>query len=126
MNTIKKKMLLTITTIFGLLILFVLGYILHVLFSYNRLEDDLIIPIENVSQIEEIDISNEYTISTYNIGFGAYSQNYSFFMDTGETKEGKSVKGKYAKAVSNIEEPKNLEKIISEIKNTMCPKSNIP
>lgn len=119
MNTIKKKMLLTITTIFGLLILFILGYILHVLFSYNRLEDDLIIPIEKVSQIEEIDISNEYTISTYNIGFGAYSQNYSFFMDAGETKEGKSVKGKYAKAVSKEEVLFNTNGAIKTINDVM-------
>ena len=35
-----------------------------------------------------------YSISTYNIGFGAYTHDFSFFMDSGETLDGEKVTGK--------------------------------
>lgn len=38
--------------------------------------------------------------SSYNIGFGAYGPDYSFFMDTGEMKDGTKTSGKYGKAMS--------------------------
>lgn len=41
-----------------------------------------------------------YSVVTYNIGFGAYGPDYSFFMDTGEMKDGTKTSGKYGKAMS--------------------------
>ena len=103
MKLIKKKITLTIIYIFCLLVLLLVGYLLHVLLSYNRLEDNIIINVENTSTFDEINIDGEYNITTYNIGFGAYSQNYSFFMDKGVTVDDVKVSGKYAKAKSKEE-----------------------
>ena len=103
MKLIKKKITLTIIYILCLLVLLLVGYLLHVLLSYNRLEDNIIINVENTSAFDEINIDGEYNITTYNIGFGAYSQNYSFFMDKGVTLDDVKVSGKYAKARSKDE-----------------------
>ena len=41
---------------------------------------------------------------TYNAGFGAYSPEYSFFMDTGVMADsGKQVTGKYAKGMDKAD-----------------------
>ena len=36
---------------------------------------------------------------TYNVGFGAYSPDYTFFMDTGVMRDGTKTTGKYGKAI---------------------------
>ena len=62
-------------------------------------------------------IGAEYTIATFNIGVGAYDQNFSFFMDEGELSNGTKTKGKYAKAdseesvINNTNEAINLLKL---------------
>lgn len=47
-----------------------------------------------------LDVEQEYTLMTYNLGFGAYSDDYSFFMDTGKMKDGKATRGKHGRALS--------------------------
>ena len=89
----KKKLFKSIALFFGLIILIVVGYVIFILSSYYRIEDNLVLQIENEAELERVDVDNEYSISTYNIGFGAHSQNYTFFMDSGETLEGEKTKG---------------------------------
>ncbi len=36
----------------------------------------------------------------HDLGFGAYSDDYSFFMDTGKMKDGKATQGKHGRALS--------------------------
>ena len=48
-------------------VLIVAGYLLYVITDYKRIEDN-----------------KELKITTYNIGFGAYSHDFSFFMDGGK------------------------------------------
>ena len=88
----KKKILKSICLFFGLIILVIVAYVIFVFSSYYRIEDKQTLEIENNQSNDTIDVSKEYTISTYNIGFGAHSQDYTFFMDSGETKEGKETK----------------------------------
>lgn len=76
----KKKIFKSLLLSFGLNILFILGYAIFILASYNRIEDNLALQVENSASFDTIDINNKYTISTYNIGFGAHSQDYTFFM----------------------------------------------
>ena len=45
-------------------------------------------------------MNEEYKISTYNIGFGAYNQEYTFFMDEGYMEDGTKVVGTEASAFS--------------------------
>ena len=46
---------------------------------------------------------------SYNLGFGAYSPEYSFFMDTGVMDDGREVVGKYAKGMSKEDVQKNVD-----------------
>lgn len=70
----------------GVLLVFIIAYVLYVFLTYKRIEDNQnlhIIHKGNVLQ-ESMSLSKEYSVLTYNIGFGAYSSDYSFFMDGGK------------------------------------------
>ncbi len=90
-----------------LLILVVGSYLIYVVADYSRLPDDM--PLEVTSNSESVlDGEGTYSIVTYNVGFGAYSPDYTFFMDTGVMKDGKETKGKYGKAISKSDVEKNI------------------
>lgn len=69
--------------IFLVLILTVIIYVIYVLLSYNRIEDNRQLTIEGKSQYELIRSDKEYIAVCYNIGFGAYTPDFTFFMDGG-------------------------------------------
>ncbi len=78
------KMILKIAGIvLAAVVLAAIIYIAYVFIAYHRLDDAL--PLEAQGPAEAIaDTEVVYTITTFNIGFGAYSTDYSFFMDGGE------------------------------------------
>lgn len=115
----KKKLFKSIALFFGLIILIVVGYVIFILSSYYRIEDNLVLQIENEAELEQVDVNSEYSISTYNIGFGAHSQNYTFFMDSGETLEGEKTKGRWSKAKSLEEVSFNTSGAIKTITDLM-------
>ncbi len=115
----KKKLFKSVALIFGLIILIVMGYVIFILSSYYRIEDNLVLQVENESEFNQVDVENEYSISTYNIGFGAHSQNYTFFMDSGETLEGEKTKGRWSKAKSLEEVSFNTSGAIKTITDLM-------
>ena len=104
-----KITLLTLASLLGAIVLTVGGYVGYVAVTYSRLGNQ---PLEVTSRsslsLNQSDIgSKTLTISTYNIGFGAYDRDYSFFMDVGSYKEMYQsshdevvTTGKYARAVS--------------------------
>lgn len=94
----------------------VVGYVIYMQASYNRIEDFTKIDTKHPKQ-EQVKAGTPYRILTYNIGFGAYSSDYSFFMDTGEMKDGTKTSGTHARAVSREEEEKNTEKNLSVLKD---------
>ena len=84
------KTLLKITGIvLGILILALSAYIVYLYASYHRIEDNqaLVVeaPADDTSKGAETVLSTdtEYSALTYNIGFGAYLPDFSFFMDGG-------------------------------------------
>ena len=82
-----------------LLLLCVSGYVIYMQANYYRIEDHA--PLEAKNNPEQIlKTKEEYSAVTYNIGFGAYGPDYSFFMDTGEMEDGTATAGKYGKAAS--------------------------
>ncbi len=99
MDKIAKRLLFVISAIILIIVVSACVYILYVVLQYYRIEDNQIVETEN-NMIEQLIDGKEYSIVTYNIGFGAYDQEYSFFMDTGEMLDGTKVTGKYGKAVS--------------------------
>lgn len=58
-------------------------YLVYVVLSYHRVEDNLTLEIEG-NATKNAPVNTELSLLTYNIGFGAYSADYSFFMDGGE------------------------------------------
>jgi endonuclease/exonuclease/phosphatase family metal-dependent hydrolase len=96
------------------LVLTVGGYVGYVALQYYRIGDiDL-----DVYGIEDkkVELNTEYSMTSYNLGFGAYSPDYSFFMDEGVMKTGEKVTGKYAKGKSKADVQKNVDGQISVAK----------
>ncbi len=93
------KILKSILCLIGILVLVVGGYVGYVLLQYYRIDDNQTLNVEN-NVSNKVELNTEYSISTYNIGFGAYNQEYTFFMDTGIMSDGTVVSGEYATAVS--------------------------
>lgn len=85
------------------LILVAGGYLSYVSIQFYRIEDNLdltsgIIHSNNSIDSKDINSGTELSILSYNIGFGAYDQDYDFFMDVGEMMDGTVVTGTHAKA----------------------------
>ena len=92
----------------GLFVLTVLIYLLYVVCGYYRLEDNIVLNISNNNSVT-VSVDGEYNIMTYNVGFGAYSPEYTFFMDTGTMKDGTPTQGKYGTAISKADVEKNIK-----------------
>ena len=78
----RWKILLCIS---AALLLVVIGYIVYVLLSYHRIGDTLLTAENNAKSAEYCEVSPDapYSIMAYNIGFGAYEEDFGFFMDGG-------------------------------------------
>lgn len=89
MNKYLKVTLKTIGIIFLLLLILLGSYVIYFVGSYYRIEDNVTLTVENPAGAvdtpitERVQKNTPYTITTYNIGFGAYSDDFSFFMDGG-------------------------------------------
>ena len=67
------------------------AYVAYVFISYHRIEDNQPAAVDNSKAASEsLKTGEDLTITTLNIGFGAYVQDYSFFMDGGEESRAKS------------------------------------
>lgn len=101
MSNLIKKILMTVTSILVLLVVTILGYVIYMSVQYYRIEDahDLTGEIKNNTD-RIVSLNENYKISTYNIGFGAYSRDFSFFMDRGEMLDGTKITGTGSRAKS--------------------------
>lgn len=81
-----KKGIKIIGIILAAIILIVAVYLAYVFISYHRIEDKLELNPDTYGEAisSAIESDGTYSILTYNIGFGAYTSEYSFFMDGGE------------------------------------------
>jgi hypothetical protein len=73
----------------GVVVLVLGGYIGYVSLSYYRIGDTSLQVLNNqTAKLSVADIgTKEFKITTYNVGFGAYDRDYSFFMDTSVFKD---------------------------------------
>ena len=92
-------------------IVFALLFVLYLELSYYRIGDTNI-DIHN-NQEFYVSLSEEYSITTFNIGFGAYDREYSFFMDAGYMEDGSKTVGEYGKGISKENTLKNTNGCIS-------------
>lgn len=108
----KKSAIRALAAILILLLVFfltVMSYLVYLALDYSRIGDIDLDVHENTSQKLTLSHVEEETlsISTYNIGFGAYSREYSFFMDKASYKDAyvesqnrASTTGRYSRALS--------------------------
>ncbi|MCH3916849.1 MAG: endonuclease [Spirochaetia bacterium] len=92
-----KRILSVIGGIVIVLLLIIAGYFLYVMHQYYRIPDKQPLEIYNPVATAPLEKGKAYTAVTYNIGFGAYDPEYSFFMETGTMDNGQKTKGKYGK-----------------------------
>ncbi len=80
-----KRILKIFLIVIVSILLIAIGYVGYVLIQYNRIEDNVVLDIiDNESaKDEDIKLDTTYTVVSYNIGFGAYLQDYTFFLDGG-------------------------------------------
>ena len=94
-----KFLFRTVLILLIIAILTIGGYIAYLQINYYRIDDGVELPVSN-QRTESIKVGKDYTVMTYNIGFGAYDHEYSFFMDKGRMCDGSEVCGTYGKARS--------------------------
>lgn len=109
-----KTTIIVVVSLIAFLLVGVLGYGAYILISYNRIGDQTLEVIHN-STLETININEEYSCITYNLGFGAYSQDFTFFMDTGYDKNNQKTQGYYGKAKSKEEVLFNINGAIDSV-----------
>lgn len=110
-----KKILKVLLSLVLAFLLLIGGYVLYMQLKYYRIEDNQALVVQN-NLSQGLDTDTEYTALSYNIGFGAYSPEYSFFMDKGSMKGQKLQNGKYGKAISKEDVQKNTKGSIEQIK----------
>lgn len=86
-----KKIIKALFCIILVLILVVLGYAAYILIDYYRLDDNMeLTPVaaEEPKSSAMVPLGKELSVTSWNIGFGAYTDDFSFFMDGGEYSRG--------------------------------------
>ena len=73
----------------------IIGYIVYVFAGFHRIEDKQALDIQSTDETDAEAVSaptgRVLTVTSYNIGFGAYSDDYTFFMDGGKESRARSV-----------------------------------
>ncbi len=90
-----------------ILILIVSAYIAYVFLSYERIPDNRNLNIVGTcdNSVIKTGKKNVHHLTSWNVGFGAYTDNFSFFM----------AGGTYSRALSKDETIKNINSIIYEL-----------
>lgn len=85
-----KKALKVLGIIVIALVLVAVVYVAYMWFGYSRIEDNVVLTVDEGANNECVKTGEEYTIMTHNIGFGAYTQDFTFFMDGGKESRARS------------------------------------
>lgn len=75
------------------------AYYAYLTKQYYRIPDHKKLAIGN-KQKQVLSLGQTYRALTYNIGFGAYNQDFDFFMDAGTMLDGRKVRGHRGTAIS--------------------------
>lgn len=81
--------LIFILGLLGCLVVFIGAYVIYMQTHYYRIKDYQPLSIrQKLNHSNKLQTNTTYSAATYNVGFGAYNQKFSFFMDTGKMKDG--------------------------------------
>lgn len=79
-----KKILKLLTSVISFVLIVAVVYVCYVFFSYSRIEDNKSLAVSGAGNAETLKSGKEYTVATRNLGFGAYTADFTFFMDGGK------------------------------------------
>ena len=85
-----KKLLIIAASVLAALLLVVCSYLGYLVLSYERIPDMQELPIDRAGAKENAQLGKDYVIVTQNLGFGAYTQDFTFFMDGGTESRAES------------------------------------
>ncbi|MCW6674739.1 endonuclease [Aerococcaceae bacterium NML171108] len=111
MRKIVRRLVLLAVSVLFLIVLLIGGYVAYMQHQYYRIEDNITLEIEH-NQRKVAQIGQTYQAMTYNIGFGAYSQAYSFFLDSAYRQDGTYIEGQYGKGISRDDVWQNTQRSI--------------
>ena len=74
----------------GAILAVVIGYLLYVILTYSRLPDRLDMSVDAGGERGAVSVGAEYTVVSQNLGFGAYTPEFTFFMDGGTESRAES------------------------------------
>lgn len=99
MDTCKKKWIRGSLIAVAVLLAVVLAYVLYVVLSYSRIPDNTPLTVEGTAEHHTVSVGETYTAVSQNLGFGAYTADFTFFMDGG--KESRAASRESAEACIN-------------------------
>ena len=87
-SKIKLALKIALSILVSILLIIII-YVGYVFITYYRIDDNQVLQInDNTSKV--LPVNTQISATTYNVGFGAYSPDFSFFMDGGTESVAKS------------------------------------
>jgi len=111
-----KIAIIAVSSVIGAVVLGAGAFVGYVLLSYNRIGDTAL--EVDANSTAKMQVGTAYKAMSYNIGFGAYSQDYTFFMDTGYDENGEPTCGHWSTARSREEVEFNTAGAIQTAKDS--------
>lgn len=110
-----KRTLFVLGIVLLALVLVVGGYVAYLMLTYNRIADNVEVTVEN-NPTTMLKAGTEYSAATFNIGFGAYTPDYTFFLDEGVKADGTKTVGTQSTAKSRESVEACTQGAIDELK----------
>ena len=88
----RKGIVRTALILVVALLLCVSSYLVYVIVTYERIADNQALTVDGEASLDTVAIGSEYTVVTQNLGFGAYSRDFTFFMDGGKESRARSTR----------------------------------
>ena len=102
-----RKLLIVLGAAAALLVLLVGGYAVYLTVQYERIPDGQALEVAQPASAPA-EAGTAYTAVTWNVGFGAYNRDFSFFMDSGTMADGTAVRGTMSRAADRAAVEANL------------------
>ena len=78
-----KKWVKILLIVLLAVVLLAAAYVAYVFISYHRIGNQPLTPVQTPDTAPSLSAGEAYTLVSWNIGFGAYEEDYGFFMDGG-------------------------------------------
>lgn len=111
-----KALIITLSVVIGVPVLVAGGYLGYVVFSYHRIGNTDLEVTKNTSTTQ-ITAGETLTYTSFNMGFGAYSPDFTFFLDEGYNADGTKTVGKRGKGISKDDVQKNTNGVKETLKS---------